>query len=255
MAHYRICKLEQYQHYKDRAPPWVKLHRNLLTSNTWVTLDDAGRVLAIACMLIAAETKNEIPADPAYMRRRAYLDHEPDFQPLIAVGFIELVSDSKGLPIKRKQGLATSKQVLASDTKCSPETEERQSRAEEIRAGARKSQIPSDWKPDAELIEYARGQGCIDPIDTFERFRLHHASKGTLHKDWRLAAQYWCRNEKNFPSRKPGIVPRMQTVASQPSPDDWKGRVDWYRKKGMWSPNWGPNPDQPGCFAPKEFLQ
>lgn len=62
----------------------------------------------------------------------------------------------------------------------------------------RTSTINADWRPTVELIEYARAQGCVDPDDTFERFRLHHASKGTRHVDWTLAAQLWCRNEKNF---------------------------------------------------------
>jgi hypothetical protein len=50
-------------------------------------------------------------------------------------------------------------------------------------------------------------------------------------------------------------APKMQTMGAQPTDDDWRGRIKWHREKGMWNPNWGPNPDQPGCFAPKELLQ
>ena len=92
----RIVNWGSYQHYKRRSPPWIKLHRDLLTSRTWVSLDDASRVLAIASMLLAAEHDNEIPADPAYIQRRAYLHGRPDFAPLIAVGFLEVVEKTEG---------------------------------------------------------------------------------------------------------------------------------------------------------------
>jgi len=87
----RIVNWEKFQHYKDRNPPWVKLHRELLTSQTWVSLDDAGRVLAIACMLLAAATDNKIPADPSYIRRVAYLNQLPDLSALLATGFVESI--------------------------------------------------------------------------------------------------------------------------------------------------------------------
>ncbi len=97
MAYYRVVKLSEYQHYKTRNPPWIKLHRDLLTSRTWVMLDDACRALAIACMLLAAESDNKIPCDPAYVRRRAYLHDDPNFEPLIKLGFLELCDSCKRL--------------------------------------------------------------------------------------------------------------------------------------------------------------
>lgn len=66
---------------------------------------------------------------------------------------------------------------------------------------ARKSKLPPDWKPTAEQLAYAKAQGCADPADTAERFRLHHQAKGTLGADWNAGFQYWCRNEKNFRSQ------------------------------------------------------
>jgi len=62
----------------------------------------------------------------------------------------------------------------------------------------RKTKLPADWQPTPEQLEYAKRQGCADPADTAERFRLHHLSKGTTGADWNLGFQYWCRNEKTF---------------------------------------------------------
>lgn len=95
MTGYRVKNWRQFQHYKDRNPPWIKLHFALLSSQDWVTLDDASRVLAIACMLIASRNDGLIPADPAYIKRVAYLSRTPNFKPLIDCGFLESASGCK----------------------------------------------------------------------------------------------------------------------------------------------------------------
>jgi hypothetical protein len=95
----------------------------------------------------------------------------------------------------------------------SPQREEggdqREEEKKEEERGKRATQMPDGWHEDDELIAYARAQGCRDPADTFERFRLHHGGKGSKFKDWRMAAQLWCRNEKSFggQSRAPDQPP------------------------------------------------
>ncbi len=91
MTHFRIVAWNNYQHYKDRNPPWIKLHRELLTSRMWVSCNDETRALAVACMLLAAATENNIPADTAYLKRVAYLNKKPDLKPLLDIGFIEAI--------------------------------------------------------------------------------------------------------------------------------------------------------------------
>lgn len=96
----RVRNWDRFQHYKkDRTPPWIKLHYDLLSSETWVSLDDASRVLAIACMLIASRNNGCVPNKPAYVQRVAYLNAPPDFEPLISIGFLEktLADDSESL--------------------------------------------------------------------------------------------------------------------------------------------------------------
>jgi hypothetical protein len=86
--HFKVANWAEYQHYKDRNPPWIKLHRHIVTSEMWVSCDDASRVLAIACMVIAAEFDGCVPANPAFIMRRCYLSAEPDFKPLVDSGFL-----------------------------------------------------------------------------------------------------------------------------------------------------------------------
>ena len=134
----RIINWERMQHYKDRNPPWIKLHFSLLASEDWVSLDDASRVLAIACMLIASRNEGVVPDNPAYLKRVAYLNRSPNFKPLVECGFLESASDCK--------------QMLAD---ARPETEERQRQireTEESRTRSRGSRLPTDWKP-SEILE------------------------------------------------------------------------------------------------------
>jgi hypothetical protein len=92
---YRVKNWRNFQHYKDRNPPWIKLHFSLLSSEDWVTLDDSSRVLAVACMLIASRNEGVIPSDMAYLKRVAYLNKPPNLKPLIDCGFLEADSESK----------------------------------------------------------------------------------------------------------------------------------------------------------------
>jgi hypothetical protein len=252
-AHYRIVEWDRYQHYKDRDPPWIKLHRDLLTSQTWVTLADSSRVLAVACMLIAAGTDNRIPANAAYLKRRAYLNKEPDFSPLVACGFVEYINDNENKDVADASNtLASASNMLASATECS--SEKRRGRVEKRRGET----LPEDWSPTPEQLEYAKQQGCADPADTAERFKLHHRSKGTLGKDWNAGFQYWCRNEKNFKRAEPQkfngkngshAVPTVSDDAGQ-----WQARLRGYHPGGFWSPMWGPRPENGGCHAPPSIL-
>lgn len=94
----RVRNWRQFQHYKDRNPPWIKLHFSILSSSDWVTLDDACRVLAIACMLIASRSEGEIDgseAGLAYLQRVAYLNELPNLSSLIECGFLEPASTCK----------------------------------------------------------------------------------------------------------------------------------------------------------------
>jgi len=103
MTYFSIVNWKRFQHYKERNPPWIKLHRELLVSRAWISADDATRSLMIALMLIAADTDNKIPADSEYVRRRAYLNSEPDFSRLVEAGFIEQAESASDVLATCKQ--------------------------------------------------------------------------------------------------------------------------------------------------------
>ncbi len=56
-----VIEWARFQHYKDRDPPWIKLYRDILTSEAWVVGTDLSRLVQIAIMLLAARYQNAIP--------------------------------------------------------------------------------------------------------------------------------------------------------------------------------------------------
>lgn len=176
---WRIKNWEKHQHYKDRNPPWIKLHREMLTSRTWVSLDNDGRALAIACMLIAADTGNEIPEDEGFIRRRAYFDNEPDFEALARVGFIERI-ENKGVA-------DASKDASAAQASARPETEtEAEAEAERETETEREKKTPTESRAN---------QGSRDIYASPPGFKLwwsehpRKKSKGDAHKAYTKATK------------------------------------------------------------------
>lgn len=88
-----------FQHYKDRNPPWIKLHKALLNDRAYARLPLASKALAPLLWLLASESKNgSFDADVDELAFRLHLTEKEIAQgvdPLIKAGFfIPLQSDS-----------------------------------------------------------------------------------------------------------------------------------------------------------------
>lgn len=81
-----------FQHYKDRAPPWIKLHRTILDDFDFARLPIASKALAPCIWLLASESKDgSIPIDPEWLAFRLHWqvpDVEAGLKALIAGGFL-----------------------------------------------------------------------------------------------------------------------------------------------------------------------
>jgi hypothetical protein len=120
----RIRNWRNYQHYKDRNPPWIKLHYEILNSEDWVMLADASRVAMMVCMLIASRHEGRVPYNPEYIKRVGHLKTKPDLKLLIDMGF--LVDENPMLADASTKTLADD--CSETETETETETEKRQRR-------------------------------------------------------------------------------------------------------------------------------
>lgn len=167
---YKIKNWPDYQHYKDRCPPWIKLHHSLLTSELWVMGNDATRTLAIASMLLAS--RNELSdgtfnGDPEYIKRFAYLNSKPDFKPLIEYGFIETVQDASNM-------LAI----------CNTEKRREEKNREETDKKVKKTSVPKDFKISEQVIEWANKNGYSKLEERLSHFVMSCEAKGYQYANW-----------------------------------------------------------------------
>jgi hypothetical protein len=86
-----------FQHYKDRCPPWIKLHRDLLNDRSFMRLPIASKALAPMLWLLASESKDGVfdgSLDELVFRLHiSEKDYQQGLQPLISNGFFVVASD------------------------------------------------------------------------------------------------------------------------------------------------------------------
>lgn len=58
---YRIKNWGEFQHFKDRTPPWIKLYRKLLDDMEWHLLDPQPAKTLVSLWLIASEYEGSLP--------------------------------------------------------------------------------------------------------------------------------------------------------------------------------------------------
>jgi hypothetical protein len=111
----------ELQHYKDRSPPWIKLHKKLLDNYEYQCLPVASKALAPMLWLLASEHDiGHIDADPkklAFRLRMTVQEAEDALKPLIEQGFF---SEHKQ---RASSALAKPRSVARPETETETETE------------------------------------------------------------------------------------------------------------------------------------
>lgn len=151
-GHLVIKNWDRFQHYKDRDPPWVKLYRDLLTSESWLLGNDESRLVQVASVLIAARYSNQIPYRYDLFQKVSNLDMDEKhfiraIEHLAATNFLEIQKDADD---------GKSMEHLASTTLATCTSEK--SRSEQRRVDA-----PARATPDAKTQGEADPPPGLDP--------------------------------------------------------------------------------------------
>jgi hypothetical protein len=116
-----IKNLKKHQHYKDRRPPWIKLHAEVLDDYAFTCLQDASKAHLMLLWVLASRMDNRIPYDLAWITQKLGANTPLDLEELILQGFIEVSQDDS-------TALAPRKQSAMPETEAERETEAEYSR-------------------------------------------------------------------------------------------------------------------------------
>ena len=94
MSYFSVKDWKKHQHYKDRNPPWIKLHKDLLHDYEFTCLQDASKLQLMLIWLLASQMDNRIPIDQKWLQNALHLNSKIDLKTLKEQGFIEFDSDA-----------------------------------------------------------------------------------------------------------------------------------------------------------------
>ena len=84
-----IKNFEEYQHYKTRNPPWIKLYYSLLDDDDFNRLSEVDQCRLIKLFLIASKQRdNRILFDENYLAKMLRIAEKPDLTALLDSGWL-----------------------------------------------------------------------------------------------------------------------------------------------------------------------
>jgi hypothetical protein len=88
----------KFQHYKDRNPPWIKLHAAVQDNYEFHGLPDASKAHLVGLWILASKLGNKVPADPQWIAARIGATEPVDLEALVVAGFIQPLRRASDLP-------------------------------------------------------------------------------------------------------------------------------------------------------------
>jgi len=95
VRYFMIPKLDDYQHYKHRNPPWIKLHRSVMSDWKHAGLPDGIKWHLAAIWLLASAHDNKLPFDDEIITNMIHANTKTNLNLLLSEGFICMLDDCK----------------------------------------------------------------------------------------------------------------------------------------------------------------
>jgi hypothetical protein len=248
--------------WKDRSPPWIKLHRTWLDNAEFHRLPVASRALAPMLWLLAAEYRGgEITAsneDIAWRFRMSADDFEAALNPLVERGFF---SSSVALADRKRDAMPETERETEEETKTEEETDSRSIVDRPTRAPSRFDEFwkayphrdgPNPRKP-AEakfnaLVKRRLDLGML--IDEVNKFAVAEKSRGNIGTRLIPQATRWL-NEQRWADH--AAIAALHAINGAPE-ISIEEAVKSFARFGHWSRNAGAEPGLTGCRAAPELL-
>ena len=196
----RVKNWAEFQHYRDRRPPWIKLYHTLLDNQDFFALTDrAARYLPLI-WLVASETDGVMPSSDivAFRLRISVDDINNIVAELMGSGFVELVSDAQAADGQRD--ILASRYISVGVKKAVRERDK--GKCQECGS---KANIEFDH-----IVPVSRGgTGDIDNVQLLCR-SCNRRKRSKLPEDWDSAEQPATLDRSNAP-QEPVVVRSLET--------------------------------------------
>ena len=199
-----------FQHYKDRCPPWIKLHRDLLNDRSYMRLPIASKALAPMLWLLASESKDGVfdgSLDELVFRLHITpKEYQDGVKPLIDNDFFILVSGV----------LAERKQVAIPETEGETETETKKKATNVATPSGVSDSVWQEFKSLRKAKKAPITQRAIDAITSEANkagWTLEKALEECVVRGWQAFKADWVATKAN-----PADIVRL-TVPSKNEPD------------------------------------
>lgn len=246
----------EFQQYKDRCPPWIKLHRKILDDYDFYCLPVASKALAPMLWLLASESKDGVI--DASLRQMAFRLHMTEAElaealnPLIESKFFELEQDASEMLADRKRGACPERE---GETQEQTETE-----SPPVASATRRERFEEFWKeypkrrgdnpknPARKLFEAAVKQG-VDPDAILRGLRrAKEKNRDKIGTEFIPQAVKWLR-DRRWEDYQDSTDPPPNGLAI---PNELA--VQLFKGGARWNHAFGPEPGKPGCRASPELL-
>jgi len=92
---FSVRNWDAFQHYKDRNPPWIKLHNHLLDDYEFESLPDNTKCHLLCIWMLASRTNNKMVFDNSWVKRKIGANSTVDLDLLESLSFIEVQGKSQ----------------------------------------------------------------------------------------------------------------------------------------------------------------
>ncbi len=160
---FSIKNFDEFQHYRDRTPPWIKFYNSVLEDYEIASLPDATKAHLFAIWLLASRSGNSLPYDSAFIGNKINATEPVDLEALEQSGFI-ILDQGCSDPLSETEQSA--------DTEGEREREQRESERE-------REKPPPNKKNEIEFPQYLARPGDQESYEIIvKKVYLHCAENG-----------------------------------------------------------------------------
>lgn len=243
---------KSFQHYKERTPSWIKLHKGLMTDFEFVRLPVASRALAPMLWLLASEYEDgSIDASIEKIAFRVHMsveDLRTALTPLIDSGFFsasEVLAPLQATCLPREEDIEkrTREETEKKSRAASPSSED----FESLRKAYPKRNGNYGWKAAEKKFNSLVKTGVDPKIIIAAAVRLGETLRSKVGTEFIPMPASWLNSEDFL---------EVAVVAfGEPKAIDWEPIVRTWTKTGYWSHQAGPDPESPACRCPRDIIE